>query len=209
VGIGTSNPAGTLDVYKASGGATVYSRSLGSTVSDYGSFTAFANNGTYVTQMLQYGNGPSYVIGSGTVMYVGTQNLTAVSLITNNTIKMTVDTNGVVTTANTISDVAGNVRDLVNNAQSGAYVPAVTDNGKMINITTGGVTINASIFSAGQNVTVYNNSASSQTITQGTGVTMYLAGTATTGNRTLAQRGLATVVCVSANTFVISGAGLT
>ena len=38
---------------------------------------------------------------------------------------------------------------------------------------------------------------------------MYLAGTATTGNRTLAQRGVATVLCVGTNTFVISGAGLT
>jgi hypothetical protein len=38
---------------------------------------------------------------------------------------------------------------------------------------------------------------------------MYLAGTATTGNRTLAQRGLVTVLCVASNTFVINGGGLT
>jgi hypothetical protein len=38
---------------------------------------------------------------------------------------------------------------------------------------------------------------------------MYLGGTATTGNRTLAQRGIATVLCVTSNIFVISGAGLT
>jgi hypothetical protein len=38
---------------------------------------------------------------------------------------------------------------------------------------------------------------------------MYLAGTATTGNRTLAQRGVCTILCVAANTFVILGAGLT
>ena len=37
---------------------------------------------------------------------------------------------------------------------------------------------------------------------------MYLVGTSTTGNRTLAQRGLATIVCVASNTFVISGGGL-
>ena len=57
--------------------------------------------------------------------------------------------------------------------------------------------------------TIYNNSASSQTITQGTSVTMYQVGTATTGNRTLAQRGLCTVFCVASNTFVITGGGLT
>ena len=114
-----------------------------------------------------------------------------------------------VTATSTITDSTGLVRDIVNSGQAGAYVLVAGDNGKMINITTGGVTVNTSIFSAGNNITIYNNSASSQTITQGTSVTMYLAGSATTGNRTLAQRGICTVVCVAANTFVISGAGLT
>ena len=108
---------------------------------------------------------------------------------------------------NGFSDQLGNVRDLVNSNKTAAYVPAATDNGSLINITTGGVTINAGVFSPGQNVTIYNNSGSSQTITQGAGVTMYLAGTATTGNRTLAQRGSASVICVATNTFVCSGAG--
>jgi hypothetical protein len=108
-----------------------------------------------------------------------------------------------------LRDAAGNVRDIVSNGQAGAYVLVVGDNGKMINITTGGVTVNSGIFSAGNNITVYNNSASAQTITQGGSVTLRLAGTATTGNRTLAQRGICTIVCVASNEFVISGAGLT
>lgn len=95
------------------------------------------------------------------------------------------------------------------NSQTSAYVAVVGDVGKHISITTGGVTVNASVFSAGDVFTIYNNSGSSQTITQGTSVTMYQAGTATTGNRTLAQRGVCTVLCVASNTFVISGAGLT
>ena len=36
-----------------------------------------------------------------------------------------------------------------------------------------------------------------------------MAGTATTGDRTLAQRGVATVLCVGADEFTISGGGLT
>ena len=116
---------------------------------------------------------------------------------------------GNVTATGTVSDQSGDLRDLVNSDKTAAYVPAATDNGKLINITTGGITINASVFTAGQNVTIYNNSASSQTITQGTSVTMYLAGSATTGNRTLAQRGIATILCVASNTFVCSGAGVT
>ena len=107
-----------------------------------------------------------------------------------------------------IKDAIGNVRDIVNSPQTAAYIPAVTDNGEMINITTGGVTLNSGIFSPGNNITVYNNSAVSQTITQGAGVTLRLAGSATTGNRTLAQRGICTIVCVASNEFVISGAGL-
>ena len=95
------------------------------------------------------------------------------------------------------------------NAQTSAYILAIGDVGKHISITTGGVTVNSSIFSAGDGISIYNNSGSNQTITQGASVTMYLAGTATTGNRTLARRGVCTVLCVASNTFVIFGAGLT
>ena len=116
---------------------------------------------------------------------------------------------GAVANFTTLSDSLGDVRTIVQNTQSGAYVLLVGDSGKHISISTGGVTIPASVFSAGQAVTIYNNSGSSQTLTQGTSVTLRLAGTATTGNRTLAQYGVATVLCVGSNTFVISGGGLT
>lgn len=99
-------------------------------------------------------------------------------------------------------------RNIPQISSSSSYTLAATDIGKYISITTGGVTVPTSIFSAGDVVSIFNNSASSQTITA-SGVTMYLAGTATTGNRTLAQYGVATVLCVAANTFVITGAGLT
>jgi hypothetical protein len=108
-----------------------------------------------------------------------------------------------------ISDSIGNVRVVPPNAQTSAYVLVATDNGKHISITTGGVTVPASVFAIGDTVTIYNDSGSSQTITQGASVTMYLVGTATTGNRTLAQRGLCTVLCVASDTFVATGGGLT
>jgi len=98
------------------------------------------------------------------------------------------------------------------NSQSGAYQLALTDVGKHISISTGGVTVPISVFSPGDVVTIYNNSSSNQTITQASGATMYLAGTATTGNRTLAQRGIATVLCIvggATPTFVVSGGGVT
>lgn len=97
------------------------------------------------------------------------------------------------------------------NSQTAAYVAVAGDAGKMISITTGGVTINNSVFSAGNIVTIYNNSASSQTITQGTGVTLQWAGqsASTTGNRTLGLYGIATIVFLSASSAVITGSGLT
>jgi hypothetical protein len=94
------------------------------------------------------------------------------------------------------------------NTQTGAYTLTAADIGDYVNITTGGVTVPSGVFVSGDVVSIYNNSASSQTITT-TAVTCYLVGTATTGNRTLAQRGLATLLCVGTNEFVISGGGLT
>jgi hypothetical protein len=70
------------------------------------------------------------------------------------------------------------------------------------------VIVPSGLFSAGDCISIFNNSASSITITT-SAVTCYLAGTATTGNRTLAQRGVATLLCVASNTFVITGAGIT
>jgi hypothetical protein len=113
-----------------------------------------------------------------------------------------------ITTTGSSSDGAGNLRSIPQSAKTSAYILAASDNGKHISITTGGITVNSGIFTAGQVVSIYNNSASSQTITQGTSVTLRYGGTATTGNRTLAQRGLATILCVASNEFVVTGSGV-
>lgn len=97
------------------------------------------------------------------------------------------------------------IRYTMVNAATAAYSLTLGDNNKLINITTGGVTVNGVVLPVGFNIQVFNNSAANQTITAGAGVTMYQAGTANTGNRTLLQRGLAAITCVAENTFVISG----
>ena len=96
------------------------------------------------------------------------------------------------------------------NSQTSAYVLVAGDAGKTVSITTGGVTVNNSVMSAGNIVSIYNNSGSSQTITQGTGVTMQWAGQASssTGNRTLGLYGIATLIYISASNVVITGSGL-
>jgi hypothetical protein len=115
-------------------------------------------------------------------------------------------TTGTVTTG-TVSDSKGEIRSVPQETKSTSYVLQSSDHGKHIS-TTAGVTLNTGIFTIGQNVTIFNNSSSSITITQGASVTIYLAGTANTGSRTLAQRGIATLLCVGTNTYVINGGGL-
>ncbi|MGD9590805.1 MAG: hypothetical protein AB7Q37_18615 [Pyrinomonadaceae bacterium] len=68
-----------------------------------------------------------------------------------------------------------------------------------------GVTLNTSDMATGYAFSVYNDSASAITITQGAGVTLRLSGTATTGNRTLAARGFATIWCNSGTEATIMG----
>ena len=111
-----------------------------------------------------------------------------------------------------IQDSKGDVRSSPINSKSSAYGILASDAGKTIYISTGGVTFDANILAAGDLVTIVNNSGSNQTITAGTNVTFRLSGTATTGNRTLAQYGMSTFLCVvgGANPiFMCSGAGLT
>lgn len=108
------------------------------------------------------------------------------------------------------------------NSQASAYAPTLQDRGKHISITTGGVTINSNPFTygsvsattwtAGDTFLVVNNSGSNQTITAGASVTFRLGGTATTGNRTVAQYGIASCLCIvggSTPTFIVSGVGVT
>jgi hypothetical protein len=98
-------------------------------------------------------------------------------------------------------------RGLPQNSQTASYTLALADIGKMINTTTGGVVIpaNASVaFPIGATIVVFNNSGSSQTISITTD-TLRLAGAATTGSRTLAQYGLATLVKVTSTSWVATG----
>ena len=115
---------------------------------------------------------------------------------------------GNITGTGTISDAKGGVRRVPGVNKTSAYTLQGVDDGQHINITTGGITVPSGQFAVGQAVTIYNNSASDQTITQGSGVTLRKVGTTDTGNRTLKKRGLVTILCVAANDFVITGGGL-
>ena len=127
------------------------------------------------------------------------------------TVTGTLGVTGALTGSNSIADSIGNVRTVPINNQTTGYSLLSTDAGKLVSVT-GSLTATSTL-TGGQTVTIYNNSASSITITQGTNVVMTLVGTDTTGNRTLAQYGLCTLVCTGtsgATVYLIAtGGGLT
>ena len=131
----------------------------------------------------------------------------SVDLYYDNAAKLSTTAAGVTVTGS-VTDDKGDVRSIPQNHKTSAYTLIASDAGKCITITTGGVTANQNVFSAGDAVTIINHSGSDQTITQGSNVTMYNAADASTGNRTLAARGMATLWWAGASTVYISGAGL-
>ena len=83
---------------------------------------------------------------------------------------------------------------------------AGTAPGKMV-VVSAGFTVNTGL-AANSVFSIYNDSTSAVTITQGAGLTLRLAGSAGTGNRTVAARGMATVWAKSTTEYIISGPGV-
>jgi hypothetical protein len=98
--------------------------------------------------------------------------------------------------------------------QSTNTTAAVGDIGKHIYVATS-VTINASVFSAGDSFIIVNSNTATTSINivAGAGVTLRLAGTTTSGTpRPILPNGMASVLCVvggASPVFLISGAGVT
>jgi hypothetical protein len=147
--------------------------------------------------------------GNGTVTSVsGTGSANGLSL------SGTVTSSGNITLSGSVTSVASNAtidgvtigfRNIPRSTTSGTATTA--DVGKCIAVSAG-ITVPSATFSAGDAVSIYNNSASAITITQGSGLTLRQGGTANTGNRTLAARGMATIWFNSASEAIITGAGL-
>jgi hypothetical protein len=63
-------------------------------------------------------------------------------------------------------------------------------------------------FQTGAAITVINQGTGNITLAQGSGVTLYLTGNATSGNRTVTTFGMATLIKVATDTWFVSGAGV-
>jgi hypothetical protein len=113
------------------------------------------------------------------------------------------------------TDFAVDARQIPQNAQAGNYTLAMSDIGKHIYHASGAgaavytIPANSAVpFEIGTAFTFINLSTTAPTIAITTD-TMYLAGTGTTGTRTLAQYGIATAIKITATNWIISGSGLT
>ena len=118
--------------------------------------------------------------------------------------------NGSASFDGTISDSIGPLRKLGSNTQSGAYTLVATDAGKFVaqSSNSAAVTVPNGVFAAGDRVTVVNLTATNINIVQGSGLALNFTADGTTGTRTLAQKGVCTILFVSSGTSFISGSGL-
>lgn len=200
VGIGTSAPGYRLDI------------ASGDTTASLGFAMRLRSNATATAATIQFTNSTSSA-QTGTITCTdagvmvlqsdGASSILAFRINGNERFRI-LSTGGI--TSGDLADAVG-YKGLPQNAKTASYTLALSDMGKHISITTGGVVIpaNGSVaFPIGSTIVIYNDSASAQNISITTD-TLRLAGTATTGTRSLAQRGLATCVKVLATEWVVSG----
>ena len=124
----------------------------------------------------------------------------------NDTNAIIVGATGITTFSATPHDNKGSLRSIPQNNQGGAYTLVAADAGKHV-LVGGNVTIPNSIWTAGDAITIINTTAGDITLTANIGALINSADAAT-GNRTLATKGMATILFVSATGAYISGAGL-
>jgi hypothetical protein len=118
-------------------------------------------------------------------------------------------------TAASIDQTLGYINAPIN-SQSAAYTTVAGDAGKVIfhpstdaNARTFTIDSNANVAYPTGTVLTFINMTSQVVTIAITSDTMYLAGTGTTGSRSLAQYGMATAVKMTSTTWLISGSGLT
>lgn len=149
--------------------------------------------------------------GTGTVLFVA-PGATGNVLVSNGT---TWTSNATVANATTDSVNVVGYMGLPQNSQNGNYNVVIGDAGKHLYhaaaqaAATYTIPANSNVaFTIGTAISFVNMSANAVTIAVTTD-TMYLSSTGTTGNRTLAQYGIATAVKMTSTTWIISGSALT
>ena len=125
-----------------------------------------------------------------------------INFLFNTVTKASIGTDG------TISDDIGPLRRLGTSTKSSDYTLVAGDAGKAIIRNGGNVTVPNSVFSAGDMVTIVNNTTTDMTVTQGSSFTLYNSADGTTGNKTQSARSTSTILFASSSVGYISGTQL-
>jgi len=204
----SSNPVSTT------GNITAGNVLTGGTVSATGNISAnfFLGNGSQLTGLpATYGNANVVAnlaaLASNPVSTTG--NVTGGNILTGGLISATGNISG-----NTAGFAIG-YRDIPQVAFTANTTLAATDAGKhyystLATANTLTIANNTSVsWAVGTAITVVNRGSGNITIAQGTGVSLYLAGNSSAGNRTIATYGMATLLNVEANVWMINGSQVT
>lgn len=166
---------------------------------------------TGVTGTLPVGNG-----GTGVTTSTGSGNVVLSTSPTLITPVLGTPSSGTLSSCTVDGTDAAGFRNIPVNSQSAAYTAVLADSGKCIFhpstdaiARTFTIPANASVaYPIGTAISFVNMTSQVVSIAITTD-TMYLAGTGTTGTRSLAQYGTATALKMTSTTWIISGAGLT
>jgi len=125
---------------------------------------------------------------------------------------ITVGSAGVTTFYDTPHDDIGSLRSipLQDESSTANYILVASDAGQCVHAhsSTTQVTVNPSVFSTGDAVTIVNGSAGNIALTQGTSMTIRNTADSSTGSKTLASFGMCTLWFSAHNMAYLSGAGL-
>lgn len=151
-------------------------------------------------------NGIIQTADSTSELNIQTGGTTAISI--NATQDVTMANGDLNVSGGTVSDSAGNLRSIPQSgsAKTTSYTLVAGDNGEFIEVGSGGsVTIPDAVFSAGNAVSIFNNTSGDVTITCSI-TTAYIAGTdSDKATMTLATRGVATILFISGTVCVVNG----
>ena len=111
-------------------------------------------------------------------------------------------------TISSLADANGSLRDIpsAGAAKTSDYTLTISDIGEFVTVgTSGSITVPNDVFSAGNAVSIYNDTTGNVTITCSI-TTAYIAGTdSDKATMTLATRGVATILFISGTVCVVSG----
>ena len=184
------------------GRANSWANTVGTAANNYANFTAASSNGRTLT-IGAASNTWANAVGTYANSFAAIAFNRANNALPNTTATLA----GTLTTTGSVLDSKGDVRSVIISSKSTNYQLTAADAGKCVSISSGDITLTNNTLLPNDAVTIFNNSTTNRSIIA-SGVTLYLAGTALTGTRTISQRGLATILCVATNVFVISGSGV-